>query len=161
MNNNLRQFFKFTALGFTILYLAIIMYLLSVNFLEINDLYLDRAAFSILIFRTIILAIFFLLLSIEAYSLNNQRGKIFSIIFLLFVGLLLFVQFQILNPYFLMLNIMFLIIYVYYRSNGSRLDIPLSYLTVGYFLTGIIGPLAYLVILYGWIKYLKECRYRF
>lgn len=159
MNNKLRQFFKFNALGFTILYLATIIFFIAANFLDVNEAYLIKAEISIYLFLTFSLAIFFILLTIEAYTLKTQRGKTFSIIFLLFLGILLFVQFNIISPRFLMLNLMFLVIYVYYRSNGSRLEIPLSYLTIGYFLVGLVGPIALLLVFYGWIKYLKECRY--
>ncbi|XMB86273.1 hypothetical protein RJG79_00305 [Mycoplasmatota bacterium WC44] len=168
MNNKLRQFFKMNALAFTILYLAIIVLELLINFGLLSTISsVSHIILSVRIFEFLTFGLFFILLTIEAYNLNSKNSKIFAVLFLLFFGILLFVNLSIISTQFLMLNIIFLIIYSYYRSNGSRLDIPLSYIAVGHFLQVIRLPIpfmhliAYLVLFYGWVKYLKECRYRF
>jgi len=151
MINKIRPLFFINSLGFSLYYLyknlIIIISLLKIQ-IPLFFQYID-------IFGFYLLLMFFILLTLEAYLMKISSGKIFAIIFLLFVGVLL------IFPQFLVLNIMFLIIYSYYQSNRSKLTVPMSFITLGYFLSIIIPPVGFILLLYGWIKFLNQTRFRF
>jgi|GEM_PF-2874722 len=103
------------------------------------------------------LALYFILLIIESYQNKNTGGIVFSILFAVALGAIF------LLPHNLFLHFAFLIVYIYHRRKGSALDIPLSYITSGYFFLNLVpltfSIIGYFIILYGLVRYLRLLRY--
>ncbi len=147
MNNKLKLSFLIISIIFIVLYLS------QIGMILLGYFNVDTRMFNLymnIVGRYTLIGFFFFLV-IEAYFMKTKREMFYSIVFLIFVGLIL------LYPPFVTLPIFFLIVYSYYRSIGSNLDIPLSFVTVGYFcnmyLPYPIGLLGIVLVIMGWLKY--------
>ncbi len=80
-------------------------------------------------------------------SLQHNEKRVFPILFLIMVGITL------LFPQFMYTPIFFLIIYRYMLGRRHPVTVPLSFVTMGYFISGFIPIAGFAAVTYGWVTY--------
>lgn len=125
---------------FSIYYLNVLVVVLGV-FLNYNFYLLPALT------GTILLIGYFAFMAIHSY--NHNQNRVYPILFLAMIGIIL------LFPRFAYLNFFFLITYAYLYSTRNPFSIPMSFIAIGHFIAGlgIIAPIGYALIIYGWVTY--------